>query len=159
MEAKRVQYLLYISIYVLYSLLICPHLMIVERTQTTSSATTHFITYLSSFSRLSPHGPNILLNALERFVILSIPTLASSHPHRRPRLSSVDPFLDYSYLLKKFYASNAPPVIMGPRGPNYVHSYVLSASSTTKSYDDDDDIVIINIYNARKNTKLAIEFN
>ena len=49
---------------------------------------------------------------------------------------------------------------MGPRGgPNKVHSYVLSASSTTKSYDDDDDIVIINIYNARKNTKSAIEFN
>jgi hypothetical protein len=50
---------------------------------------------------------------------------------------------------------------MGPRGgPNNVDSYLLSASATTtttKSYDD-DCIVVINIYNARKNTNSATDF-
>jgi hypothetical protein len=44
---------------------------------------------------------------------------------------------------------------MGPRGgPNNVDSYLLSA---TKNYDD-DCIVVINIYNARKNTNSATDF-
>jgi hypothetical protein len=50
---------------------------------------------------------------------------------------------------------------MGPRGgPNNVDSYLLSASAatTTKSHDD-DCIVVINIYNERKNTKSATDFN
>jgi hypothetical protein len=49
---------------------------------------------------------------------------------------------------------------MGPRGgPNNVDSYLLSASATAtaKNYDD-DDIFVINIYDARKNTKSATDF-